>query len=73
MAAETVFTAAAAATAAAVAAAVAMEAMAATAATAAAHTAAVKIKNRESEGTLSFDGFRWMAGRNNQHHKPVQG
>ena len=56
MAAETVLTAATAATA----------AMAATATTAAAQTAAVKIKNRESEGTLSFDGFRWMAGRNNQ-------
>ena len=25
-----------------------------------------KIKNRESDGTLSFDGFRWMGGRNNQ-------
>jgi len=27
-----------------------------------------KIKNRESNGTLSSDGFRWMGGRNN-HRK----
>ena len=25
-----------------------------------------KIKNKESDGTLSFDGFRRMGGRNNQ-------
>jgi len=54
-AAEKVFAAAAATTATAMAAAVATAAMAATAA---AQTAAGKIKNRESDGTLSFDGFR---------------
>ena len=25
-----------------------------------------KIKNRESDGALDFDGFCWMGGRNNQ-------
>ena len=54
-AAEKVFSAAAATTAAAMAAAVATAAMAATAA---AQTAAGKIKNCESDGTLSSDGFR---------------
>ena len=25
-----------------------------------------KIKNRESDGALIFDGFQWMGGHNNQ-------